>query len=209
MPTIELSIWRVTDERGRRRVTDWLLSEHEVRQRYPDGDPECISYTTVVVTIPDHPHTARTPHYKSRHVRGKDEPMRLLVCGGRDYRDRERVWAALDKLLAKRPIEVVIHGGATGADSLAGEWAEARGIQCRVFAVSREEWRELGKIAGPLRNAKMLREGQPDGVVAFPGDRGTADMVRQAETWGLAVWKPYPARQGGATSKTRIPSRSS
>lgn len=209
MPTIEISIWRVTDERGRRRVTDWLMTEHDARRKYPNGEPECISYTTVQVEIPDHPHTALTPHYRSRTIREKDEPMRLLVCGGRDYRDQVRVFAALDRLLQQRKIEVVIHGGATGADSLAGEWAEARGIPCMVFEVTREQWRELGRIAGPLRNSRMLREAEPDGVVAFPGGRGTADMIRQAESWGLSVWQPYPARRGGATSKTLTPSSSS
>lgn len=202
MPTIELSIWRVTDERGRRRVTDWLMTEYEARRQYPNCVPECISYTTVVVETPDHPHTAIAPHYRSRAVRGPGEPMRLLVCGGRDYRDQIRAWAALDRLLAKRPIEVLIHGGATGADTLADEWAQARGIQRRVFAVTRDQWRELGRIAGPLRNSKMLREGEPDGVVAFPGGRGTADMIRQAESWGLRVWQPYPVRRLKKGSET-------
>ncbi|MFD3263157.1 hypothetical protein [Phenylobacterium ferrooxidans] len=39
--------------------------------------------------------------------------------------------------------------------------------------------------AGPWRNATMLRDGHPDLVVAFPGDTGTADMVRQARRAGL------------------------
>jgi len=39
------------------------------------------------------------------------------------------------------------------------------------------EWDELGKKAGPLRNQRMLDEGKPDLVVAFPGGGGTKDMV--------------------------------
>jgi ABC-type branched-subunit amino acid transport system substrate-binding protein len=33
----------------------------------------------------------------------------------------------------------------------------------------------------------MIREGKPDAVVAFPGGRGTADMVRQARAAGIEV----------------------
>lgn len=131
------------------------------------------------------------PEHETRVIRGRGEPMRLLVCGGRDYFKRDKVFAALDRVIEKRTVEYVIHGGATGADSLAGQWAEARGIPCRVFAVTREDWRTHGKAAGPMRNDRMLRDGSPDGVVAFPGRSGTTDMVRRAETWGIPVWKPY------------------
>lgn len=44
-----------------------------------------------------------------------------------------------------------------------------------------------GKAAGPIRNQRMLDEGKPDLVVAFPGGRGTADMVRRAKAAGVPV----------------------
>jgi len=49
------------------------------------------------------------------------------------------------------------------------------------------EWDELGKKAGPLRNQRMLDEGKPDLVVAFPGGGGTKDMVRRAVSAGVAI----------------------
>ena len=49
--------------------------------------------------------------------------MRLLVTGGRDYDNRDCVRDVLDAL---NP-DSVIHGGATGADSLASEWARKNG----------------------------------------------------------------------------------
>jgi predicted Rossmann-fold nucleotide-binding protein len=33
----------------------------------------------------------------------------------------------------------------------------------------------------------MLAEGRPDAVIAFPGGKGTADMVRKARAAGLPV----------------------
>ena len=73
---------------------------------------------------------------------------------------------------------VVIHGGARGADDLARQWGEISvGIEGVEF---RADWTAHGKAAGMIRNQRMLDEGRPDLVVAFPGGRGTADMVRRA-----------------------------
>ncbi|MEM9912925.1 MAG: hypothetical protein AAF922_19365 [Pseudomonadota bacterium] len=45
----------------------------------------------------------------------------------------------------------------------------------------------MGRAAGPIRNKEMLDEGCPDLVVAFPGGRGTANMVKQAQAAGVEV----------------------
>ncbi|ATI15672.1 hypothetical protein [Bordetella phage vB_BbrM_PHB04] len=112
--------------------------------------------------------------------------MKLLVCGGRDYADREAVFAALDRVHAKRPVTLLIHGAARGADSLADDWARARGVPRDPHPA---DWATHGRRAGPLRNRKML-ELKPDGVVAFPGGRGTADMADAARAAGVPVWEP-------------------
>jgi hypothetical protein len=40
---------------------------------------------------------------------------------------------------------------------------------------------------GPIRNKQMLEEGKPDLMVAFPGERGTANMCKQAREAGVPV----------------------
>jgi YspA, cpYpsA-related SLOG family len=115
--------------------------------------------------------------------------MRVLVCGGRNYRDREAVFRALDRLHAKRGIAFLMQGAADGADYLAWQWAQERGVEVGSFAA---DWQGEGRAAGPRRNQRMLDEGRPDGVVAFPGGRGTADMVRRAEQNRVPVWRPVP-----------------
>lgn len=120
---------------------------------------------------------------------------RFIVCGGRDYADREAVFAALDRLHAKVGIAGIAHGGATGADALAHEWAKARGVPCKVYPVPNAEWKKKGAAAGPLRNAYMAADFQPDGVVAFPGGRGTMSMTEIARFNGITVWEPVPSRQ--------------
>jgi len=110
--------------------------------------------------------------------------MRVLVCGGRDFADREKLASVLDSLHAQRPFSTVIHGAAPGADTLAGEWAMSRGITVAAFPA---DWKGQGRAAGPIRNKRMLDEGHPDLVIAMPGGRGTANMVAQAQKAGVAV----------------------
>jgi hypothetical protein len=109
---------------------------------------------------------------------------RVLVCGGRDFADRAMLRHHLD-LLYRVGWSAVIHGGATGADTLAGEWAALRGIPVEVYPA---DWRRYGRMAGPMRNQRMLTDGAPDLVVAFPGGAGTADMVRRATDAGVPVY---------------------
>jgi hypothetical protein len=118
--------------------------------------------------------------------------MRVLVCGGRDYRDRDHVNNELIRLNHRRgPFSVIIHGAATGADHEAMLWAEMMGIKHKPVAA---EWEKLGKAAGPARNQRMIDEGKPELVIAFPGGSGTADCVRRAEKAGIEVIRIKPRR---------------
>ena len=122
-------------------------------------------------------------------ISANKDGFRLLVCGGRQYDNRTHVFATLDRVHAKRPIAVVIHGKAAGADTLAGEWADANGIEVWAFPAN---WERDGRGAGPIRNQAMLDASKPGGVVAFPGGSGTADMVRRAEAAGVKVMHVKP-----------------
>lgn len=116
--------------------------------------------------------------------------MRVLVCGGRDYRDARRIHSELDSIRNTIGLLVLIHGAAPGADRLAGEWAKKRGIPVEDFpALWYPDGKDGGRDdkAGPKRNARMLDEGRPDLVVAFPGWAGTNDMVERARAAGVRV----------------------
>lgn len=109
---------------------------------------------------------------------------RVLICGGRDFTNAGRVWSVLDHYHAGNPFSVVIHGAARGADALAGQWALLRDVAQQAFPA---DWTLFGRSAGHRRNAQMLREGKPDVVIAFPGGRGTANMIHQAHAAGVPV----------------------
>lgn len=119
----------------------------------------------------------------------------VIVTGGRDYDDRDRVFAALDHAHSRQPITLLVHGACVdrttgelaGADRWADEWAHERGVPVEPHPA---DWLTWGKAAGPMRNKQMAEAGA-HGCIAFPGGRGTANMVRNAERCGITVWQPY------------------
>ena len=84
---------------------------------------------------------------------------------------------------------VVIHGGARGADQLAGAWAKERQVSYKTYPA---QWDRYGKSAGFRRNEQMLNEGNPDLIIAFPGGNGTAHMMRIARQRGYEVTEIAP-----------------
>ena len=107
----------------------------------------------------------------------------VLVTGGRAYRKRAYLYGVLDAIHAATPITLLIEGGANGADALARHWAIARNVPHLTFQA---DWILFGKAAGPMRNQRMVNQ-NPDLVVAFPGDTGTADCVRKARAKHIEV----------------------
>ena len=113
--------------------------------------------------------------------------MRLLICGDRHWKDKACIKQALESLSYPAGESlVIIHGAATGADTLAGEIAEELGIPVEVYPA---QWKKFGKGAGPRRNQQMLEEGKPTHVWAFheylENSKGTRDMVTRAIGAGL------------------------
>lgn len=90
----------------------------------------------------------------------------------------------LDELAANQVVTAVIHGGANGVDYHAAIWARTRKREEMCFPA---DWAKHGRAAGPIRNQQMLDEGAPAVVVAFPGGKGTKDMVQRAKKAGTYV----------------------
>lgn len=110
--------------------------------------------------------------------------MRVLVCGGRDYQNSLIMSRALSNVRFMRGMDVLIEGGAEGADAYCRFWATRNRVPVLTFDA---DWKVHGRAAGPIRNRRMLEEGKPDLVIAFPGGKGTASMVRLANGAGVEV----------------------
>lgn len=122
-----------------------------------------------------------------------------LVCtGGRSFgedrapdmvtkRDRSLVYAErklIIDVLDEYNISKISVGDCSGADFYVRQYARERGIPIRVF---RAKWNDYGAAAGPMRNGAMLLETMPDLTIAFPGNAGTLDCVRQALCFSFKV----------------------
>jgi hypothetical protein len=112
--------------------------------------------------------------------------MRIIVCGGRRFRARGRIFAVLGRFHQQFGISALIHGAYSGADTVAAEWAATRGVCALPFPADWDKW---GRAAGPIRNGQMILVGRPDAVIAFPGGDGTNNMIDQAEKAGITVYK--------------------
>lgn len=108
--------------------------------------------------------------------------MRLIVCGGRNYNNNQELKSLIDRF---ENIEIIIHGAATGADTLAGQIAREKGIEEISFPAN---WEKYGRAAGGIRNKQMLDEGKPDAILAVKGGRGTTNMINQALKAGVKVY---------------------
>jgi hypothetical protein len=98
---------------------------------------------------------------------------------------------------------VVVHGGASGADRLAWEWASRSGVMVLVHVADwescaadcrpshrrrRRDGSEYCPTAGLRRNGAMVVEGAAV-CLAFPlgASTGTRDCMRRAEAAGIPV----------------------
>ena len=102
--------------------------------------------------------------------------LRLAVIGSRTFNDYE--WMC--EVLSKYTIDVVVSGGAAGADSLAARYANDNGITLVEYI---PDWKTQGKKAGFIRNTEIILN--CDRVVAFWDfkSNGTRDSIKKAELY--------------------------
>jgi len=113
--------------------------------------------------------------------------FKLIVAGGRDFLDYERMHAVLFDVAEQAGHDTaisIVSGMARGADRVAYEIAKAENIKCYEFPA---DWNQYGKRAGYLRNENMARVA--DGLLAFwdGKSRGTAHMIKTMRVLGKPV----------------------
>lgn len=99
--------------------------------------------------------------------------MIYAFTGGRDYTDRALVNMVCDLLTVDDSNQFSVGDCPTGVDLFVRER-----ISSTRLNVFRAEWTLYGKLAGPRRNAAMLEDA--DALIAFPGNKGTADCTKKA-----------------------------
>lgn len=108
--------------------------------------------------------------------------MRIAVIGSRSFSDKEKLNRTLSFFI-KNKGDVVVSGGAIGADSLSAEWAKEHNFEVKEYI---PDWEKHGRGAGFKRNAEIINDS--DMVISFWDGKssGTANSI------GIAKDKKKP-----------------
>lgn len=116
---------------------------------------------------------------------------KIAFTGGLDFNDHRLIWDTLDKVHAKHPDMVLLHGGSPkGAELIAAKWADNRNVPQVAF---KPDWTKHAKAAPFKRNDQML-DVLPIGVIVFPGTGIQDNLADKARKLGI---KPYDFRKTG------------
>lgn len=111
---------------------------------------------------------------------------KVAVTGGLDFNDHRLIWDALDRVHAKHPDMVLLHGGSPkGAERIAACWADQRKVPQIAF---KPDWSRHVKAAPFKRNDQLL-EALPIGVMVFPGTGIQDNLADKAKRLGIPVWR--------------------
>ncbi len=122
---------------------------------------------------------------------------KIALTGGLDFNDHRLIWDRLDKVHARHPDMVLLHGGSPrGAELIAAKWAINRKVPQIAF---KPDWTKHAKAAPFKRNDALLAV-LPIGVMQFPGTGIQDNLADKAKKLGIPVWKfGKPAEtRGGA-----------
>lgn len=123
---------------------------------------------------------------------------RVIVCGSRDSRDRERVFDYLTGYHHRHPITLLITGACAdrqrkgelrGVDRWATEWAVVNEVP---FVGMPAQWTKYAKPAGMIRNRAMVQRWRPHACIGFPGGNGTRNCLEECRKFGAEVVEVQP-----------------
>jgi hypothetical protein len=111
---------------------------------------------------------------------------KIALTGGLDFNDHRLIWDKLDRVHAKHPDMVLLHGGSLrGAECIAARWADHRKVPQIGF---KPDWARYAKAAPFKRNDAIL-EVLPIGVIVFPGTGIQENLADKARKLGIPVWR--------------------
>jgi hypothetical protein len=121
---------------------------------------------------------------------------KVAFAGGYECNDHQAIWAALDKVHAKHPGMVLLHGGSPkGAERIAACWADSRHVAQVAFRPDFTRHRK----AAPFKRNDQLLDLLPIGVVVFPGSGISDNLADKARAMGIPLFdfRKTAATQGG------------
>lgn len=111
---------------------------------------------------------------------------KIGFTGGANFNDHRLIWDALDKVHAKYPDMVLLHGGSlTGADLIAAKWADHRKAPHIPF---KPQFGRYSKESAPFKRNDEMLELMPIGVVVFPGGGIQDNLADKAKKLGIPLF---------------------
>jgi hypothetical protein len=111
---------------------------------------------------------------------------KIAFTGGMDFNDHHLIWDRLDKVHAKHPDMVLMHGGSPkGAERIAACWADNRKVPQVAF---KPDWTRHANAA-PFKRNDALLDVLPIGVMVFPGTGIQDNLADKARKLGIPVWR--------------------
>ena len=103
--------------------------------------------------------------------------MKLAIVGSREFENYDLLCAEVAKIQKTQNIELIVSGGAKGADTLAKKFAALNNIPLMEFL---PDYSKFGKQAPLRRNTQIVKEATK--VIAFPSaeSRGTYHSITEA-----------------------------
>lgn len=105
--------------------------------------------------------------------------MNIGIVGGRDFKDYDLLKRTVEEHIKSNTFpKAIVSGGATGADTLAEDFASEIGVKMIIYLPEREKY---GRLAALLRNTQIIEAS--DVVFAFwdGKSRGTLDSIKKAK----------------------------
>ena len=116
---------------------------------------------------------------------------KVAFTGGYECNDHQAIWTALDRVHAKHPGMVLLHGGSPkGAERIAACWADNRKVPQVAFKPDFARH----KNAAPFKRNDQLLDVLPIGVVVFPGSGISDNLADKARKLGIPL---LDYRKGG------------
>lgn len=112
--------------------------------------------------------------------------MKILITGGRDFNNKLLIENTLNQFINEW--DIVLHGGAMGADTLADDFCKLNNIQTEIYKPQYEIW---GKDAPLIRNTEMVKK--CDVVIAFWNgkSKGTKYTIDKADRYNKKTYIIY------------------
>ena len=118
---------------------------------------------------------------------------KVAFAGGYECNDHTAIWAALDRVHAKHPGMVLLHGGSPkGAERIAACWADNRHVPQVAFKPDFARH----KNAAPFKRNDTLLDVLPIGVVVFPGSGISDNLADKARKLGIPAARPSQGNGG-------------